>query len=435
MKAASAQDAHVVVVGAGFGGYYAAKRLASLLPSHARITLVDRNNYLLYTPMMTEAAGRSVSPKHIQAPVSHLPRRIRFVQGELTSADLHRKTITLASGETLQADHLLLALGSTTNYRDIEGAEQNTLTMKTLEDVRRVRTLAQRHVELASVEKDLREKKRLLTFLVAGGGYTGVETIAALNDLVEDTAEEHRVGKHELNLILIEPAKRIMAELPEDLAAYTREQLERDGIRVDTGKGVEKVEPRSITLSDGERIEAGMVIWDAGIETNPLIASFDCPKGKKGGISVDSAFRVRGMPGAWAIGDCAEIPKPDGSGRFFEPTAQNATREGTHVAENILATLEGRSVRAFRYKQVGELAVISRYKGVAFVFGIKVSGFPAWLLWRAIYIAKMPNMRQRLGILSDYLRLAIARRLVPTEWRLAPARSSAQARRLPQPVD
>ena len=421
---------HVVIAGGGFGGRYAAQRLALRLPRGSRITLVDRNDYMLYTPMLTEAAGRSVSPRNMQAPVRGLSPRVTFLQDELTSADLLARTVTLASGQILRADHLVFALGSTTNFRKVEGAEGNSFTMKTLDDARRVRTLAQRNVELAAAESDPVERKRLLSFVVAGGGYTGVETIAALNDLVRDTAEAHGTPLDQLEVTLIEPENRIMAEMPESLAAYAEAQMQKDGIRVHKGAGVKSVTADQLTLTDGETLAAGMLIWDTGIQPNPIVASFDCPKGKKGGIVTDSTFRVAGRPGVWALGDCAEVPKPDGSGHFLEPTAQNATREGTHLADNILAVLRGRPVKPFRYKQIGELAVISRHGGVANVYGVRVKGVLAWLMWRAIYIAKMPGMRERAGLILDYVRLAFGRQHVPVTWRL----SSQQAAQHTKPA-
>ncbi len=417
MDKASDKAVRVVIVGGGFGGRYAAQRLAHRLPAGSSITLIDRNDFMLYTPMLTEAAGRSVSPRHIQAPNRELSGRINFVQGELRSADLPKRTVTLSDGRVIEADHLVFALGSTTNYRDVEGAEQHSLTMKTLDDARRVRTLAQRNVELAGREGDSEKRRLLLSFVVAGGGYTGVETIAALNDLIRDTGREHGVDLQDLAITLIEPTERLMAEMPEPLATYGQKQLEEDGIRVRTGVGVQKVEGGGLTLTNGATIAAGMLIWDTGITPNPIVASFDCPKGKKGGIATDSTFRVLKRPGVWAIGDCAEIPKPDSSGKFFEPTAQNATRQGTHVADNILAVVHGRAVKPFRYRQIGELAVVGRYTGVANVYGLQVQGLLAWLMWRGIYVAKMPSMGQRLGLLGDYLRLFFGRDHVPVNWR------------------
>ena len=408
---------HVLILGGGFGGRYAAQRLVHRLPAGSRITLVDRNDYLLYTPMLTEAAGRSVSARHVQASNRGLSRRITFVQGELQSADLHKRTVTLEDGQVLSADHLVFALGSTTNYRKVEGAAEHSLTMKTLEDARRVRTVAQRNVILASREPDIEKRRLLLSFVVAGGGYTGVETVAALNDLIRDTAQEHGTDLQDLQISILEPAKRLMAEMPESLASYSHAELKKAGVRVRTGVGVDKVEPGHLTLTTGETIPVGLLVWDTGIEPNPVVKSFDCEKGKKGGIATDSTFRVLKRPGVWALGDCAETPKPDGSGKFFEPTAQNATREGAHVADNILAVIHGRPVKPFRYKQIGELAIVGRHSGVANVYGMEFNGLFAWLMWRGIYLAKMPSFSSQIGLLRDWTLLAFGRKYVPVSWR------------------
>ncbi len=414
MQTAVPANTRVIIVGGGFGGRDAAIRLARLLPGSAHIVLIDRNDYLLYTPMLTEVAGRSVAPLHIQAPTKNLPERIEFVCGEVVGADLHTRTVTLASGRSLTADHLLFALGSTTNFHDVPGAREHSVTMKTLDDARSVRTLAQRNVELAALEPDPVLRKRLLTFVVAGGGYTGVETIASVADLVYDTAELHGIGRYEITLTIIEPGKSLMSEMPAALQAYGKQQLEKAGVLVMLGTEVEKVEGPTVCMADGKSLDAGLLIWDTGITPVPLVAEFGAPLGKKHGLAVDSTFALPGFPGVWAIGDCAEIPKPFAIGKFFEPTAQNATREGTLAAENIYAALRHRPRRPFTFKQIGELAVVSRHTGVANVFGLQFTGPFAWLMWRAIYLAKMPGLAQKAGILADWLRLAFGRQKVPT---------------------
>ena len=414
MTTKSALPVRILIVGGGFGGRDAAKRLAYRLPAGSEIVLIDRNDFLLYTPMLTEVAGRSVSPNRIQVPNHLLPRKVRVIKQEVVSADLSTRSVVLANGEELQGDHLIFALGSSTNFRDVAGAAEYGLTMKTLEDARRVRRQAEQNIHLARTASSLEERQRLCTFVVAGGGYTGVETIAALNDLVRDIARECSIPSFDLRLVLIESSKLIMSEMPDELAAYTGEVLSHDGIELRIGVAVQTVSSSSLTLTDGQVIETGMLIWDTGIVPNPFVDSLDCKKGKKHGIAVDSAFQVEGRSGVWAIGDCAEIPKPDGSGTFFEPTAQNATREGVHVADNILATIHGRAVKPFRYRQVGELAVIARHCGVAHVFGFQIKGLFGWLMWRAIYLAKLPGISQRLGVLLDWFRLAVGRRYVPT---------------------
>lgn len=418
MQSKSIQAVRVIVVGGGFGGRYAAQRLVQALPRGSEVTLIDRHDYMLYTPMLTEAAGRSVSPKSVQVPNRELSPRIKRVQEEVVGANLRERSVELKSGTVITADHLIIALGSVTNFHGVEGAEEHSLTMKSLEDARRVQALAQHNVLQASHEKDPARRKQLLSFVVAGGGYTGVEVAASLNDLIHYTAEELGVDEREIGLTLIEPGERLMSEMPESLASYTKTQLERDGVHVLTGTKVTKVTREQVTLSHDKSLFNSMLIWNTGIEPNPLVAALDCEKGAKGGMVTDSAFRVMKRPGVWAIGDCAQIPKPDGSGSFFEPTAQNATRQGTHLANNIVAFTYGRKVKPFRFKQVGSLAVIARHDGVAHVYGVSVKGLAGWLLWRAIYLAKMPSMVQRIGLIKDWLLLALGRKHVPVTWRL-----------------
>ncbi len=418
-----ADDLHIVILGAGFGGRDAATRLSRMLPRGARITLVDRNDYMLYTPMLTEVAGRSVAPSSIQAPNTDLPSRVQFVCDEIVSADLRQRSVTLGSGQVLTADHLVIALGSTTNFRGVQGARENSVTMKTLDDARHVRTRAQRNVELAALEPDPARRKRLLTFVVAGGGYTGVETIAALNDLVCDTARHQHVPVGELQVVIVEPTKSLMSEMPPALRQYGKQELERSGIKVMLGTEVDKVEGATVCLADGSTLETALLIWDTGIEPAPIATKMaqdsGAPLGKKHGLAVDSTFALPGFPGVWAIGDCAEIPKPFAHGKFFEPTAQNATREGAHLAGNIVAQIHHSALRPFTYKQIGELAVVSRYTAVANVFGFQLTGTLAWLMWRGVYLMKMPGIARKLNILADWVRLAVAGRShVPVTRRL-----------------
>lgn len=396
--------AHVVVVGGGFGGWYAAAALGNKLLPDCRVTLVDRNDYMLYTPMLTEAAGRSVSLAHVIAPNRTLPHRVQFVQGEVTAIDVAAHTVTLADGQVLHGDHLVIALGSTTNYRDIEGAKEHSVPMKTLYDARRVQTTAQRNVERARTATG-DERKRLLSIVVAGGGYTGVETIAAVNDLVRDTAKAQTIPMSELSLTIVEPGKGLMAEMPDSLGVYGKQRLEKDGVRVLLEVGVKKVDESGLTLTNGEVLRPGLLIWDTGITPAPLIAKLDCAKGKHHGIATDSCFRVEGQTNVWALGDCAEIPDPNKHGKTFAPTAQNATREGALLAENIVAVIRGKEPKPFKFKQIGMLALVGRYDGVAEVFGVKVKGFLGWAMWRAIYVAKMPGTSQKLGILGDWFEL------------------------------
>ena len=243
----------------------------------------------------------------------------------------------------------------------------------------------------------------MLTFVVAGGGYTGVESMASLRELLHAAAPQYGLRPEDLRLVLIEPTDRLMAEMPASLGKYGQQALEKDGVDVRLKVGVKSVEATRLALTEGEDLPFSVLVWDTGILPSPLLKAIECPRGKHGGITTDSCFQVTGLPGVWAIGDCAETPDPNNPGKSFAPTAQNSTRAGAHVADNINHVLRGRAIRPFTYKQIGELAIVSSYDGVAHVFGLKIHGPLAWLMWRAIYIAKMPGMPERFGLLRDYL--------------------------------
>ena len=243
----------------------------------------------------------------------------------------------------------------------------------------------------------------MLTFVVGGGGYTGAETMAALNDLVRDSLRDYpQLRPEEVRTILIEPGERLLAETSPELAAYAQQKLQERHVEVRLKTEITGASEGSVEIKGGERIPTQTLIWTAGVKPNPIIDGLGLPRGKHGGISVDRCCAVPGHSGLWALGDCAEVPHPNGKGTYA-PTAQNATREGTLVARNIVASLRGEPPQPFVYEPVGELALVGKRTGVARVYGHNFSGLLAWAMWRAIYLAKMPGLGQRARILTDWL--------------------------------
>lgn len=421
-----ARGKRIVILGGGFAGAGAAEELARLLPNaeDAEIILVDKNDYLLFTPMLTEAAGGQIDTKHILRPLHTLSPRVTFAQAEVKTIDLTGRKVTVSVGagsddvpqteRDLPFDHLVIALGAVTNYRNIPGMAEHSLGMKSINEAREVLNRALALLVRANDETDADKRKALLTFIVGGGGYTGVETMAALNDLVRDEAKNYpKIHPSEIRTLLIEATERLLPELKADnLAAFAKQKLEARCVEVRLKTEIAEAGDDYIQIKDGERIPANLVVWAGGVEPNPAVKALNAKIGKHGGLLVDACCRVPDQKNIWALGDCAEIPEPNGKGAYA-PTAQNATREGITCARNIVATLRGEEPEPFVYTPIGELALVGKNTGVAQVYGVNISGRLAWAMWRGVYLAKMPDWKQRTRILLDWLLdLTIGRAIV-----------------------
>jgi NADH dehydrogenase len=403
----------LLILGAGFAGMNVAQELSKLLPADgdAQITLLDQNNFLLFTPMLTEVAGGEVDARHIVAPPRRLSARISFEQGQIQEIDLANKSVTVKIGDdaapeakrTLKADHLVIALGSVSNFHGIPGLQEYSLGIKSIGDAAAIRNRVLSCLERANWEPDANLRREILTFIVGGGGYTGVEIMAALNDLVRERAKLYPgLRADDIRTLVIEPGDRLLAELSPDLAAFAQQKLQEHGVEVFLKTKITSAARNYVEVEGGKRIAMRTLIWAGGITPNPLVAKLDFERGHHGGIVVDECCAVPGHPGVWALGDCAEVPK-QGSKATYAPTAQNATREGALVARNIVAVLRGQNPQPFTFETIGELALVGRHAGVAKIYGRHFSGFLAWAMWRAIYLSKMPGMPQRVRILVDWL--------------------------------
>ncbi len=404
----------IVILGAGFGGIHVAEEMARLLPPEddCEVVVVDQNNFLLFTPMLTEAAGGQVEPRHVVSSVRHLSPRIRFEQGRVDAIDLHRRTVTFTAGateegvpeeaRTLEAEHLVIALGSVTNFHGLPGVQEHSLTIKSLGDAAAIRNRTLALLERADAEPDQAERRALLTVVVGGGGFSGVETMASVNGLLRDGVRNYpSLRPSDVRAVLVQPAKRLLPELGEKLAGYAQSELEKRGVEVKLNTEISGAGDGYVEIKGGSQIKTRLLIWAGGVMPSPVISGLDCKRGRHGGIVVDGCCAVLDRPGVWALGDCAEIPQPDGQGTYA-PTAQNAMREGAQVARNIAAALAGGKPEPFVYTPIGELAIVGKRAGVARVYGMQFSGLTAWAMWRAVYLMKTPGLGGRVRLALDW---------------------------------
>ena len=409
----------IVILGGGFGGIYTAMHLEKHLAHEANvdITLVNRDNFFLFTPMLHEVAASDLDITHIVNPIRKLLHRTNFFEGDVEYIDLPNKCIGVSHGyaphqHALPYDHLVLALGSITNFFNLPGLEEHALTMKSLGDAIQVRNRMIANLEEASSECAVQGRASLLSVVVAGGGFAGVETIAGINDFLrESIASYPNLSEELLRIVLVHPGEIILPELGPKLGAYAQKKLAQRGVDIRTNTRVTGVTEHGVTLSDGSTIPSCTVIWTAGTTPNPLLAALPCAK-ERGRVVVNAYMEVPEWPGVWALGDCALVPDPK-TGTSYPPTAQHALREGKVLAHNMTAMLRGGQKKLFVFKTLGQLAAIGKRTGVANILGINFSGFLAWWLWRTIYLSKLPRLEKKLRVMLDWtLDLIFAKDLV-----------------------
>jgi NADH:ubiquinone reductase (H+-translocating) len=408
MVSDSNQPKRVLILGSGFGGLYTALHLEKKLRHDAavEITLVNRENFFLFTPMLHEVAAGDLDLTHIVNPVRKLLRRAHFFNGNIRSIDLKERRVVVAHADNyhnheLSYDYLVLALGSVTNFYNLPGLAENALTMKSLSDAICLRGRLIKNLEEADFECSSEDRSGLLTVVVVGGGFAGVETIAAVNDFVREAIEFYpKLTEKELRIVLIEAADVILPELGPELGEYARKKLARRGVQFLMNTAVKSVSNNEVNLSDGTSLKTNTLVWTAGVSPNPLLEMLDCSK-ERGRLVTNEFLEVGDFLGVCALGDCAAVPDP-ASGKSCPPTAQHAIRQGKVVAQNIVAAINGGQGRRFEFKTIGALASIGKRTGVARIMGVNFSGFAAWWLWRTIYLSKLPRFEKKVRVALDW---------------------------------
>ena len=398
----------VLILGGGFGGVYAALELERVLSRRddLEVTLVTRDNFFLFTPMLHEVAASDLELSTIVNPLRKLLRRVSTFVGDVEAIDLDARRVRVSHGldghtHELPYDHVVLALGSSTNFFGLPGVERCALTVKSLGDAVALRSRLITLLEEANSECAAGERQPLLTFVVAGGGFAGVETLGGINDFAREALRFYpNLRQENLRMVLVTPDAAILPELGPKLGAYAQRKLAARGVEIITGAKVRAATDDAVELTDGRRIETSTLVWTAGTAPNPLVAALPVPK-QGGRILVSGYLEVMDRPGVWALGDCALVPDPR-TGGFHPPTAQHALRQGRTVARNVAAALLGGTKTPFRFTTLGRLAAIGRRTGVANVLGINFSGFVAWWLWRTIYLSKLPRLEKKVRVALDW---------------------------------
>ena len=408
--APEATPQRVIIVGGGFAGMGAARRLESLFPRGGgpEVTLISQSNYLVFTPMLAEVASSGLEAQHISAPIRAACPHTRFRRARVEKIDVAAKVVGIrvpgaAAAEVLAYDHLVLAMGAIPNFYGLPGLEEHALTLKTLEDAMRLRNRVLHLLELGDVEPDPQKRRQLLSFVVAGGGFAGTETIAELFDLVRSVRRFYpSIGPHDARFVLVHSRDRILPELSPELGAYALDKLRSRGIEFLLGQRVAGARADAVVLSDGTEIPTRALVWTVGNQPHPLLKTLPVELSRSGQVVVDSRLRVNGLPNVWAAGDGAQIPDPDTPGGSQPPTAQHALREGRVAAENIVAVLRGRPLKEFRFRAIGSLVALGHRTAAAEIRGRKFSGLLAWLMWRTVYLSKLPGLERKVRVLLDW---------------------------------
>ncbi|HWD40049.1 MAG TPA: NAD(P)/FAD-dependent oxidoreductase [Fimbriimonas sp.] len=398
----------IVVLGGGFGGAYALQKFGKKLGQlGGEAVLIDRNNYLLFDPLLIEAGVGAIEARHVVIPTRKFLQGQGFLMAEVLGVDLKAQTVTYrieghSTVETLPYDHLVIGLGSITKTPSVAGLLEHGFEMKTLGDAIGLRDRGIRLLELANTLTDSEKRRELLTCIVVGANYTGVELAGEYHAFLREAAHAYpNVRPDEIRMFLLEYADRILPAMSAKLARWCSDTLTERGVNIQLKTSLKEVAPDHAVTTAGEYIRTRTCVWAAGIAPNPLLVKIEgLPLNSHGYIDCEPDLRVKGFHNVWAVGDSATVMGADG--KPVPATAQTASREGPRVAENIMALFEGNPTKPFEHKPLGSFAAIGRRQAAANVFGLDITGFLGWILYRGAYLVKMPSLGMKLRLLADW---------------------------------
>jgi NADH dehydrogenase len=405
----------IVILGGGFGGVYTAVHLEKLMRAAERelveIIIVSRDNYIVFQPLLPEVISGSVELNHVISPIRRLAKTARLYTHEVESIDLEGRTVTLSPlvkpvSISLPYDHLVIALGTQLDYSKIPGMREHSIPFKYLGDALLLRNQLVGALEAAETETHPEVRRALLTFVVAGGGFSGVECIAEMNDFLREAIRSyHNLKEADLRLILLQRGGRILPELTEGLSIFASELLLKRGVEIEFGTGLKAVSADAVIVEETRTKKTREIKTRTTVATVPagphdLLAKLPLPQ-EKGRIVVGPGMEVDTFPGVWALGDCASVKQVDGN--FSPPTAQHALRQAKTCAENILASMRGEKKKVFTFTGLGKMGSLGRRSAVAEIFGFRLKGLVAWILWRGVYATKFPGVDGQLRLLADWM--------------------------------
>jgi NADH dehydrogenase len=405
----------VLVIGGGYVGMYTALRLQRRLKAaEAEIVVVEPQPYMTYQPFLPEAAAGSISPRHVVVPLRRVLDRCEVVIGEARAID-HAKRVaslsTLATEEKgvadleLSYDHLILAPGSVSRTLPIPGLAEQGIGFKTVEEAIGLRNHVLEQLDIASATRDVEVREAALTFVFVGGGYAGVEALAELEDMARYAVRYyHNVTAEDMKWVLVEASDHILPEVGPELGRYALRELRGRGIDVRLKTRLKSCERRVAELDDGSRLPTRTLVWTAGVKPPPLLDHTDLPRDERGRIACEATLRVKGAKGAWAAGDAAGVPDvtAERPGTTTAPNAQHALRQARTLADNLVAELRGQPVEEYAHKYVGSVASLGLHKGVAYLYGRKIKGYPAWFMHRVYHLSRIPTFNRKARVLAEW---------------------------------
>jgi NADH dehydrogenase len=416
----SGRQAHggTLILGGGFAGAWVARLLGK---RGCESTIVNRENFMLFASLLPEAASGSLEPRHVVVPLRMMCPRSDLIVGRAHALDANRRTVHVETEEeliTVAYERLVVAYGAVARALPIPGLKENALGFKTLEDAIRLRNHVLGRLEAASAAGAPGHRARELTFVFVGAGYAGVEALAELHELVRDAMRYYpELTDERQRWILIDAAPKILPEIPTGLGDYAAEQLRKRGIDIRVGTTLTELGPFAATLSDGERIPTSTLVWTAGVRASPSVSELGLPLDDRGRIVVDELLRVPGHEDVYALGDNAAVPNLATPDHPDPPTSQHALRQARRLAKNLAG-----KPKPYRYRMLGQVATLGRYRGIADVFGLKLRGFPGWFVTRTYHLYQLPLLSRKLRVVMDWTVSLLFRRDIAELGRLGHTR-------------